>query len=231
MLQFDPKHRPNAEQVLSRAEGIVESYSGHPGKQFLRKYEMELEDKLEETYAGVTEVDGRSTFDVDEPTSDNKSWYVRYALLLTGVCILMIPSETPPESVQELVVVGQEILGQSNGQDHAKESEQNRSSNTHSTSNDVSSNSVSITSPTKHEHNPLAVHDVTISSIPMGATVWIDDVEVGKTLLHALTIPEGYHSIRLELGGKMIEQDVQIKSSHRFVWQVNAESEQQWSTF
>jgi hypothetical protein len=78
---------------------------------------------------------------------------------------------------------------------------------------------------------PKINHSVVISSIPMGATVWVDGVELGRTLLNGVSLTEGQHQIRLRFGEREIQKQVDVRSAQRFVWQVDAEGVAQWSTF
>ena len=53
--------------------------------------------------------------------------------------------------------------------------------------------------------------EVSISSIPLGADVWIDGKSVGKTLLPAVSLLEGQRQITLTWGEKTIRKKLMIR--------------------
>ena len=77
-----------------------------------------------------------------------------------------------------------------------------------------------------------AIHSVVISSLPLGALVFIDGKAVGRTLIHNLSLKEGKHHIELQFGDRQIERTVFVNSNARFVWKPNAKNgAEEWSSF
>ena len=77
-----------------------------------------------------------------------------------------------------------------------------------------------------------STHTVVISSLPLGAMVFIDGKAVGRTLLHNVALKEGSHRIELQLGEVRIERTVDVTEDIRFVWRANAANgTEEWSSF
>ena len=75
-------------------------------------------------------------------------------------------------------------------------------------------------------------HSVVISSLPLGAMVFIDGKAAGRTLLHNVSLKEGSHLIELQLGEVRIERTVDVTENIRFVWRPNAANgTEEWSSF
>ena len=79
---------------------------------------------------------------------------------------------------------------------------------------------------------PAVSHRIVISSLPLGALVFIDGKAVGRTLIHNLSLKEGRHHIELHFGNLQIERTVDVNEDIRFVWRPNAaEGMEEWSSF
>ncbi|MBT3222393.1 MAG: serine/threonine protein kinase, partial [Proteobacteria bacterium] len=67
---------------------------------------------------------------------------------------------------------------------------------------------------------PAITHEVVISSIPMGALVFVDGEPAGKTPIFNHRLVAGGHEVRLELGDLSIEREIKVGSRYpdRFVW-------------
>ena len=79
---------------------------------------------------------------------------------------------------------------------------------------------------------PIPVHSVVISSLPLGALVFIDGKAIGRTLLHNLSLKQGEHRIELHFGDVQIERTVYVNADTRFVWRPNATNGvEEWSSF
>ena len=77
-----------------------------------------------------------------------------------------------------------------------------------------------------------AIHSVVISSLPLGALVFIDGKAVGRTLIHNLSLKEGKHHIELHFGDRQIERTVFVNRDVRFVWRPDAKNGvEEWSSF
>lgn len=74
----------------------------------------------------------------------------------------------------------------------------------------------------------VVLYFLTISSVPLGADVFVDGKNVGKTLLPKQPVPQGTHHIRLEWQDNFIEQDVVVDGDKRVVWKVQ---EAKWLSF
>jgi hypothetical protein len=62
----------------------------------------------------------------------------------------------------------------------------------------------------------------------LGADVFVDGKNVGKTLLPKQPVSQGTHHIRLEWQDNFIEQDVVVDGDKRVVWKVQ---EAKWLSF
>ena len=86
--------------------------------------------------------------------------------------------------------------------------------------------------PTVINEQPKPVYSVVISSLPLGAMVFIDGKASGRTLLHNVPLKEGTHHLELHFGEVHIERTVDITGDTRFVWRPNASSgTEEWSSF
>ena len=79
---------------------------------------------------------------------------------------------------------------------------------------------------------PKPVHTVVISSLPLGAMVFINGKAAGRTLLHNIALKEGRHHLELHFGELHIARTVEVTEDIRFVWRPNAvEGTEEWSSF
>ena len=74
----------------------------------------------------------------------------------------------------------------------------------------------------------VVLYFLTISSVPLGADVFVDGKHVGKTLLPKQPLPQGTHHIRLEWQDSYMERDVVVDADKRVVWKVQ---EAKWLSF
>ena len=74
-------------------------------------------------------------------------------------------------------------------------------------------------------------YEVVISSVPLGAEVFVDNVSVGRTLVTIQQLTEGEHQIRMRLGDSEIERMIVVDSSGRFVWRTHEEGESEWLSY
>jgi serine/threonine protein kinase len=68
---------------------------------------------------------------------------------------------------------------------------------------------------------PVAVtHPITISSVPLGATVTLDGREIGTTPIVGRPIPTGAHTLILQSGSERIERRITVgkRAPIRYVW-------------
>jgi len=74
-----------------------------------------------------------------------------------------------------------------------------------------------------------ATFDVALTSIPMGAAVWVDDVRAGTTPLLGHPLREGAHDVRMTQGPHTITRRVHAgrRSPTRHVWRIE---EDQWES-
>ena len=75
------------------------------------------------------------------------------------------------------------------------------------------------------------LYNVTISSIPLGAKVFVDGNYIGTTLLHQTSIAQGEHTIRMIWKEHSIENVVNVQDKARYVWSVNKIGEESWSSY
>ena len=74
-------------------------------------------------------------------------------------------------------------------------------------------------------------YEVVISSVPLGAEVFVDNTNVGRTLVTIQQLTEGEHQIRMRLGDSEIERMIVVDSSGRFVWRTHEEGESEWLSY
>ncbi len=87
-------------------------------------------------------------------------------------------------------------------------------------------------SSVQNPQQPKPVHTVVISSLPLGAMVFINGKAAGRTLLHNIALKEGKHHLELHFGEQHIAQTVEVTEDIRFVWRPNAaEGTEEWSSF
>ena len=103
---------------------------------------------------------------------------------------------------------------------------------------EISSPSVDLKETSKHQSfvqtpsHPKPTHTVVISSLPLGAMVFIDGKAAGRTLLHNIALKEGRHHLELHFGEAHIERTVDVTGDTRFVWRPNvANGTEEWSSF
>ena len=79
---------------------------------------------------------------------------------------------------------------------------------------------------------PTPVHQVVISSLPLGALVFVDGKPIGRTLLHNVELTHGRHRLEMVFGDNRIEHTVEVTEDVRFVWRPNAQDGvEEWSSF
>lgn len=77
----------------------------------------------------------------------------------------------------------------------------------------------------------LPNYEVVMSSVPLGAEVFVDNTRVGRTLVTIQQLTEGEHQIRMTLGDFDIERTIDVDSSGRFVWRVQENGESEWLSY
>jgi hypothetical protein len=77
----------------------------------------------------------------------------------------------------------------------------------------------------------LPNYEVVMSSVPLGAEVFVDNTRVGRTLVTIQQLTEGEHQIRMTLGDFDIERTIEVDSSGRFVWRVQENGESEWLSY
>ena len=87
-------------------------------------------------------------------------------------------------------------------------------------------------SPPKNHKPPIKMVyvETSFSSIPLGADIFLDGKNIGKTMLLKTEIPSGKHQVRMVFGNQIIEKEITIRQPTRFVWKMNA-LEEQWFSF
>ena len=239
MLQFHDDQRPSMEQLLSRSEGVFEAFSGHPAREFLKTYEAPLR---ETKHASENSVPSLLPFEQSLDIVEAQSSVLRqrmkkligWGILLTmAIGWLSVQSQDEPTTSTEVVLISDDVSPIKHPdfiEDDAISVEMNITTPTVPEPVDVQEVSQDRSSK-KETRKPEISHSVVISSIPMGATVWVDGVELGRTLLNGVSLTEGQHQIRLQFGEREIRKQIDVRSAQRFVWQMDAEGVDQWSTF
>ena len=77
----------------------------------------------------------------------------------------------------------------------------------------------------------LPSYEVVMSSVPLGAEVFVDNISVGRTLVTIQRLTKGEHQIRMSLGGLEIERTIEVDSSGRFVWKVHEMGASEWLSY
>ena len=77
----------------------------------------------------------------------------------------------------------------------------------------------------------LPSYEVVMSSVPLGAEVFVDNISVGRTLVTIQRLTKGEHQIRMSLGGLDIERTIEVDSSGRFVWKVHEKGASEWLSY
>jgi len=77
----------------------------------------------------------------------------------------------------------------------------------------------------------LPSYEVVMSSVPLGAEVFVDNISVGRTLVTIQRLTKGEHQIRMSLGGLEIERTIEVDSSGRFVWKVHEKGASEWLSY
>ncbi len=85
--------------------------------------------------------------------------------------------------------------------------------------------------PATVKKQPLPTFEVVISSVPLGADVYLDGKYMGKSLLTLPAVSKGTHRIRLELGQKSIHKKLSIRDNGRFVWRANNPEGDTWFSY
>lgn len=78
---------------------------------------------------------------------------------------------------------------------------------------------------------PVSKYEVVISSVPLGADVYLDGQYMGKSLLTLPAVSKGTHRIRLELGENSIHKKLSIRDNGRFVWRMNNPEGETWFSY
>ncbi len=89
--------------------------------------------------------------------------------------------------------------------------------------------SVNAKPPIKRQ--PVSKYEIVISSVPLGADVYLDGQYMGKSLLTLPAVSKGTHRIRLELGEKSIHKKLSIRDNGRFVWRMNNPEGETWFSY
>lgn len=256
MLSYDPQERPSIAQVadralaLSEAMGVVslrgvlpdplmESEEQEPSIADLqandsRSFEVSVE-TLSSSLQAVALVQDTLATSVELPAEKMKTKRWPLYLGLFCFCSMLFGAVSRDGSTDALIEEVQEDTETTTVQNSLPRINIERPivegvtipNEEVSLSKEVAVSKVQTSSPV---HIP--VHQVVISSLPLGALVFIDGKPAGRTLLHNVELKEGSHHIELVFGDNRLERTVDIASDVRFVWRPGVQDGvDEWASF
>jgi serine/threonine protein kinase len=229
MLTFDRSNRPTAKDIRNRCRELLESLTGTNVHLYAREKVPIL---LQEQEDSVTHIPLPTE---KIPINNTKSTKLFWPLVALALAIFGLLSRYPSQSAN-----------QPTKQKNAIETVQHKPANqkmaiVEETPNQIDAQ-INNTKPKKLRkpskkpksqqqiEQPKQIIQVSFSSIPLGADVYVDGKKIGKTLLPSVKLPSGMRKVVLRWGDNSIQRNILIakESPRRFVWKIQ---EEKWNSY